>query len=155
MYVFKSAYGWLFKVFSFIDRCMIQNFLENKTSNALPNLWARCTKFLPHLLRVSYVNNIIEDIITNTLFNDPNCNSNRHTIFLNLLLSQSSRRLLGPIFNKISDVFLYKYSPCEVGPLLSIGKFFEFFSPQSVGVIVISVFVHCIFWIIMRVSGSD
>ena len=104
-------------------------------------------QFFLYLLGIGYINDIIENVITDTLFDDLSCNTDWHSIFFDLLFVflEGGRELLGAFFNEILYVFFYNYSSRQVGQLWPVGKVFELLSSQSVGVVVVSVFIYCIF----------
>ena len=92
---------------------------------------------------------VIEDIITNTLLDDPSCNTDCYSILLDLLFAflEGSRGLLGVFFNEIPYVFLYKYGSHQVGLSWPVGKAFKLLLSQSIEGIIVSVFVHRVFLI--------
>lgn len=92
---------------------------------------------------------VIEDVITDTLLDDLSCNTDCHSILLDLLFafSEGGRGLLEAFFNEIPYIFFYKHGSCQVRLLWPVSKVFELFLSQSIEGIVISVFVHRVFLI--------
>lgn len=96
---------------------------------------------------ISYVNDVVEDVITDTLLDDPSCNTDCHSILLDLLfaLPEGGRGLSGAFFDEIPYVFLYEHGSRQVGPSWPVGKALKLLLSRSVGGVVVPVFVHRIF----------
>lgn len=104
-------------------------------------------QFFPHLLKIGYVDDVVKDVITDTLLDDPSCNTDYYFILLDLLfaLPEGARGLSGAFFNEIPYVFLYKHGSRQVEPSWLVGKALELLLSRSVGGVVVPVFVYCIF----------
>lgn len=64
-------------------------------------------QFFSHFLEVSYINDIVKNIIDNLSYNN-----NFYLIYINLLFAfvKKDKELLRIFFNKISHILFYKYN---------------------------------------------
>lgn len=110
MYNHKDVYDQIFKVFWFVDLWIVEELLENEIYNFLSKLWAYYRKFFLYFLGVGYINDIVKDIITNTFFDNLNCNVQCHYIFFDLYFTflENNMRILKADYNEVSDIFLIK-----------------------------------------------
>lgn len=105
----KYTHNQLFKLFLLNVLTLIQQFLEDRVDYSLFILEASDAKIFPHYFKVNNINNIIEDIIANTFFNNLSSYFNNYTIFFCFLLPYYYQIIFGAYFDKILNVFPKKY----------------------------------------------
>lgn len=88
---------------------IVQKFLEYRVYNTLPNLRAYRTELFLYLSRVRYIDDIVKQVIIDTFFYNTACYSYGYAVFFCFLFPYYCKGDSGAGFDKVLDVFFYKY----------------------------------------------
>lgn len=101
----KDANDRLFKAFRLVVSRVIEEFLEDGIDDSLPDLRACCMQFLPQLLGVGYIDDVVENVVADTLLDDARRGSHSHAVFLDFLLPHCGWVLSGAYLDDVPYVF--------------------------------------------------
>lgn len=85
----KPTHNQFFKSLWLIGAWIVEELLKYGIDNTLTDLRACRAEFLSHLFKINDINNVVENIVTDTFFDDLCCCFYGHPIFFDILFLDS------------------------------------------------------------------
>lgn len=110
----EPTHDRFFKSLWLVGAWVVQELLKYGIDNSLADLRACSAEFLPHLLRVGDIDDVVENVVADIFFDDSRCCSYGHPIFFDLLLLDSCWGRPWARFYEIPYILFDEHGPRQV-----------------------------------------